>query len=194
MGTNCAPYVANLFLHTYECKYIDELVKRNQSHIATSLANMCRYQDDCIIFNDDGIFETHWKEVYPKEMELDKTNTGNTCTFLDLAISISEGKFFYKSYDKRNDFNFDIINYPDLKSNVPRVPSYGVFTSQLVRFCDVNSQLLHFKKDMQLLFHKLVKQNFDPAFLKAKYKQFYGNNIFRWSKFGADIFNVINDS
>ena len=37
------------------------------------------------------------------------------------------------------DFTFDIINYPDLKINVPRIPCYGVSNSQLVRKCDANS-------------------------------------------------------
>lgn len=191
MGTNCAPYVANLFLHTYESNYIDRLITNNRTDLAISLANMYRYQDDCIIFNDYGIFGNNWKEVYPEEMHLEKTNTGNTCTFLDLAISIQDGKFLYQSYDKRKDFNFDIINYPHLNSNVPQIPSYGVFTSQLIRFCEVNSQLLHFKNDIQLLVQKLVKQKFDPAILKAKFTQFYGNNIIRWSKFGTDIYNLL---
>ena len=129
--------------------------------------------------------------MYPEEMHLEKTNTGNTCTFLDLVISIQDGKFLYQSYDKRKDFNFDIINYPHLNSNVPQIPSYGVFTSQLIRFCEVNSQLLHFKNDIQLLVQKLVKQKFAPAILKAKFTQFYGNNIIRWSKFGTDIYNLL---
>lgn len=194
MGTNCAPYVANLFLHTYESKYIEELVKMNRTQLAISIANMFRYQDDCIIFNDNGNFEIHWKEIYPMEMKLEKTNNGNTCTFLDLAISISNGKFVYKSYDKRLDYNFEIINYPDLNSNIPRSPSYGVFKSQLVRYCDINSQVFNFNNDIKLLVHKLMKQNFEFAVLKAKFNQFYANNIFRWSKFGSDIVNLLNYS
>ena len=193
MGTNCAPYLANMFLHCYESKYIDQLVTNNQSHIAISLANMFRYQDDCIIFNDDGNFDIHWKEIYPSEMVLEKTNTGNSCTFLDLAISIDNDIYIYKSYDKRKDFNFDIINYPDLHSNVPLSPSYGVFTSQLVRFCDVNSQTEFFKSDIKLLVQKLVQQNFNLLQLKIKYNQFYASNMVRWSKFGSDIYDILSD-
>ena len=120
-------------------------------------------------------------------MKLDKTNSGNICNFLDLTVSIGNATFTYKSYDKRLDFNFEIINYPDLKSNIPRNPSYGVFTSQLVRFCDVNNEVQQFNADIKSLVQKLIKQNFDPIVLQAKFKKFYANNIIRWSKFGSDI-------
>ena len=192
MGTNCAPYVANLFLHYYEDKYICELINWNRTEIALALANMFRYQDDCIVFNDDGRFGDIWREMYPAEMLLEPTSTHNTCTFLDLAISILNGKFLYKTYDKRNDYNFDIINYPDLRSNVPRGPSYGVFTSQLVRYCDVNCDIVNFRADVNLLIRKLVKQQFQHTILKARFKEFYGNNILRWSKFGKDIHSILD--
>ena len=35
---------------------------------------------------------------------------------------------------KRDDFNFDIVNYPHLDGDVPRATSYGVYISQLIRF------------------------------------------------------------
>ena len=65
MGTNCAPDVANLFLYHYEHRYIDHLVQTNQTHIALALANIFRYQDDMIVFNDHNFFEEHWREIYP---------------------------------------------------------------------------------------------------------------------------------
>ena len=125
-------------------------------------------------------------------MLLDKTNIGNSCTFLDLNISIEDGKFKYKSYDKRLDYNFDIINYPDLKSNVPHNPSYGIFNSQLIRFCEINGEIVNFTSDIISLVHKLIKQNFDLVVLKAKFRKFYTTNIFRWSKFGADIIKLLD--
>ena len=189
MGTNCAPYLANLFLHRYECKYIEELVESNQPNLALAIANMFRYQDDCIIINDQGMFAQLWKDIYPEEMQLEQTNAGNICTFLDLVISIVNGRFVYRSYDKRKDYNFEVINYPDLRSNVPRGPSYGVFHSQLVRFCDINCDATNFKTDVNCLVRKLVDQQFQSPILKTKFKQFYGNNL-RWSKFGTDIEDI----
>ena len=80
MGTNCAPYLANIFLHTYEDRYINHLIATDQIDTARSLSDMFRYQDDCIIFNDRGIFSQHWKAIYPNEMQLEKTSTGSSCT------------------------------------------------------------------------------------------------------------------
>ena len=39
-----------------------------------------------------------------------------------------------KIYDKLDDFNFEILNFPYLDDDVPRSPSYGVYISQLIRF------------------------------------------------------------
>ena len=61
---------------------------------------------------------------------------------MDLHLSISYGFVSSKNYDKRDDFDFDIVNFPFLDSDVPRRPSYGVYISQLIRFarvcCHVN--------------------------------------------------------
>ena len=56
MGTNCAPDMANLFLHHYEQNYIDHLIQTDHTQFAQALANMFRYQDDLIVFNDDDYF------------------------------------------------------------------------------------------------------------------------------------------
>ena len=62
-----------------------------------------------------------------------KTNISVRKTnFLDLTISIYRGKFFVNLYDKRNDYNFDVINYPFLDGNIPKGQSYGIFISQSV--------------------------------------------------------------
>ena len=39
-----------------------------------------------------------------------------------------------KIYDKRDDLNFEIVNFPFLDGDVPCSPSYGVYISQLIRF------------------------------------------------------------
>ena len=47
--------------------------------------------------------------------------------FLDLHLSISNGFVSSKIYDKRDDFDFDIVNFPFLDGEVPRRTSYGVY-------------------------------------------------------------------
>ena len=57
--------------------------------------------------------------------------------FLDLHLSVSNGFVSCKIYDKRDDFDFDIVNFPFLDGDVPRRASYGVYISQLIRFARV---------------------------------------------------------
>ena len=56
---------------------------------------------------------------------------------MDLHLSISNGFVTSKIYDKRDEFYFDIVNFPFLDGDVPRRPSYGAYFSQLIRFARV---------------------------------------------------------
>ena len=53
-------------------------------------------------------------------------------SFLDIHLSISDGFVKTIVYDKRDDFDFDIVNFPFLDGDVPRSASYGVYISQLI--------------------------------------------------------------
>ena len=74
-----------------------------------------------------------------------KANTSDTeAPFLDLHLYISNGFVSSKIYDKRDDFDFDIVNFPFLDGDVPRSTSYGVNISQLIRFARVSSHVAVF--------------------------------------------------
>ena len=74
-------------------------------------------------------------QIYPPELQLNKSNTSDTeAPFLDLYLSISKGFVSSKIYDKRDDFDFDIVNFPFLDGDVPHRPIYGVYIYQLIRF------------------------------------------------------------
>ena len=52
MGMNCAPLLADLFLYSYECEFLDSLVRCGHGKLARSF-NLCyRYTDDLIVFNN----------------------------------------------------------------------------------------------------------------------------------------------
>ena len=78
---------------------------------------------------------TIWLQIYPSELQLNKANTSDTkAAFLDLNLSISNDIVSTKIYDKRDDFDFEIVNFPFLDGDVPSSTSYGVYISQLIRF------------------------------------------------------------
>ena len=59
-------------------------------------------------------------QINSTELQLDKANSSDTVPFLDLDLSISNGIVSSKIYDKRDDFNFEIVNFPFLDGDVPR--------------------------------------------------------------------------
>ena len=98
-------------------------------------------------------------QIYPTELQLNKANSSDTeAPFLDLNLSITNGIVSSKIYDKRDDFNFEIVNFPFLDGDVPRSPSYGVYISQLIRFARVCSNVDDFNNRNLFLTAKLLKQ------------------------------------
>ena len=98
-------------------------------------------------------------QIYPTELQLNKANSSDTeATFLDLNLSITNGIVSSKIYDKRDDLNFEIVNFPFLDGDVPHSPSYGVFIYQLIRFARVCSYADDFNNRNLFLTAKLLKQ------------------------------------
>ena len=79
--------------------------------------------------------------IYPSELQLNKANVSDAeASFLDLHLSISAGFVKTKIYDKRDDFDFDIANFPFLDSDVPRSdPMVFIFLNlfDLLEFLDM---------------------------------------------------------
>ena len=69
-------------------------------------------------------------QIYPTKLQLINAKSSDTkAPFWDLNLSITNGIVSSKIYDKRDDFNFEIVNFPFLDGDVPRSPSYGVYFS-----------------------------------------------------------------
>ena len=139
MGTNFAPLVADLFLFCYERDFMLSLSDNNQTDIIEAFNSTSRYYDDLLNI-DNPYFEQMEGQIYRTELQLNKANSSDTdAPFLDLNLSITNGIVFSKTYDKRDDSNFKIVNFPFLDGDVPHSPSYGVYISQLIRFARVCS-------------------------------------------------------
>ena len=76
--------------------------------------------------------------IYPKELELkETTESEESCSFLDLLLFNDDSELKCRVYDKRDDFNFNIVNYPFMESNIPINPAYGVYVSRLIAFARI---------------------------------------------------------
>ena len=136
MGTNCAPHVAGLFLFCYERYFMLSLSDNIQTDIIEAFNSTSRYLDDLLNI-DNPYFEQMVGQihVYPTELQFNKRNFSDTeAPFLDLNLSITNGIVSSEIYDKRNAFNFEIVNFSFLDEDIPRSPSYGVYFSSY-SFC-----------------------------------------------------------
>ena len=93
-----------------------------QAEILEAFKSTSRYLDDLLNI-DNPYFEGMVNRIYPPELQLNKANTSDTeALFLDLHLSISNGFVSFKIYDKRDDFDFDIVNFPFLDGDLPLLP------------------------------------------------------------------------
>ena len=119
-------------------------------------------------------FDTMVSQIFPPELQLNKANTSDTeAAFLDLHLSISNDIVSTKIYDKRDDFDFEIVNFSFLDGDVPRSTSYGVYISQLIRFARASSHVADFNTCNKLLTQKFLKQGYGYHKLLKTFSKFY---------------------
>ena len=73
----------------------------------------------------------------------------NHATFLDIEVNVEGDQFKTKAYDKRENYKFEIVNYPDLSGNIPHGAAYGVYTSQVIRYARVCKDANDFKESRE---------------------------------------------
>ena len=118
-----------------------DLSSDNQADVIRAFNSKSQSLDDLLNI-DNPYFEAMVNQIYPPGLQLNKANTSDTeAPFLDLHLSSSNGFVSSIIFDKRDDFNFDIVNFPFLDGDVPRRPSYGVCISHLIRFARVCSHV-----------------------------------------------------
>ena len=92
----------------------------NRADVIKAFNSTSRYLDDLLNI-DNPYFEGMVNQIYPSELQLNKAYTSYTeAPFFDLHLSISNGFVSPKIYDKRDDFDFDIVNFPFLDGDVPK--------------------------------------------------------------------------
>ena len=143
MGTNCAPLLADLFLYSYESEFLQKLVNDKKIHEARALHFTYRYIDDVLSINNSR-FAEFLPLIYPPELEVkETTDTASSASFLDVCLEFDDsGQLSTKIYDKRDDFNFKIINFPNICSNIPASPACGVYSDFLKRHLHLRNRLL----------------------------------------------------
>ena len=100
MGTNCAPFIADLFLFRYKRDFMLSLSDENPSEVIEALNSTSRYLDGLMNTNIT-FFDTMVSHIYPSELQLNKTKVSDTdASVLDLHLSVSYGFVKTKISDK----------------------------------------------------------------------------------------------
>ena len=112
------------------------------------------------------------KEIYPSQLTADKANKSHhLADYLDLIFIIdSEGKLSTKC----DDFDFHIVNFPFLSSNIPSGPSHGVYILKLIRYARCCSRYDDFRYRHKCLVDQLLSQGNIALRLEKSFKKCYG--------------------
>ena len=191
MGTNCAPLVADLFLFCYERDFMMSLSDDKQADVIDAFNTTSRYLDNILNINI-VYFDNMVSQTYLSELQLNKANASDTeAAFLDLHLSISNDIVSTKIYDKCDDFDFEIVNFPFLDGDVPRSTSYGVYISQLIRLARASSYVADFNTRNKLLTQKLLKQGYRYHKLCKTFSKFYRQYYDLIYKFQAGLKSLL---
>ena len=130
-------------------------------------------------------------KIYPKELVLvpDDSN-GFDVPFLDLNISLKDHIISTSIFDKRDNFDFPIVNFPTLTGNIPCKSAYGVFIGELVRYARACTFMEDFTVRMLVLVKKLKKQSFRVKSLKKAWFKFCESHILLIQKFGSKFLSL----
>ena len=169
-----------------------DLYNYNQADFIKAFNSTSRYLEDLLNI-DNPYFERMVNQMYPPELQLDKANNSDTeAPFLFLHLSISNGFVSSKIYDKRDDFDFDIVNFPFLDGDVPRRPFDGVCISQLIKFARVCSHVDDFNTRNKCLTANSLKQDYRYHKLRKAFSKFYLRHNELVSKFNVGLKSLLN--
>ena len=164
------------------------MIRSGHRRLARSF-NLCyRYMDDLIVFKNKKFLD-YLKEIYPSQLTVEKANkSDHLADCLDLTFIIdSGGKLSTRLYDKRDDFDFHILNFPFHSSNIPSGPSFGVYISQLIRYAQCCSHYDDFRYRHKCLVLYTLR-------LKKSFKKFYGRYQDLIEKYQRSVNVMVNDS
>ena len=152
---------------------------------------ICRYVDD-IMTSDPEFFEKY-KEIYPSNLVLtqDSSETGSSCSFLDLEVFIIDKKLQYKTFDKRDKFNFKATKYSEGSTCLPNYVKTAIFTGEINRYITTNCSLHGFFTTVRNLMRNLKERNYQLPFRKLLLKTI-NKQMHRLTKFGSSYQEIMN--
>jgi hypothetical protein len=186
VGAGCAPLLADLFLYSCGSEFLQKLVRDGKIREARAFGFTYGYIDVVLSINGSR-FAEFLPLMCPPGLEVgETTGTASSASFLDLCLGIDDsGQISTKVYDKREDFNFEIIGFPSVCSSVLASPACGVCVSRLIRCAGASGGCSDFLKRHLHLRNRLLDRGYRNIRLIRSLKKF----IFRYQDLVA-IYSV----
>ena len=193
MGSDPAPFIANLFLYIYENRFMTNLKKTDLSR-AKNLRHVFRFIDDLIALNDNDEFMRSHKDIYPPEMELKVENENYySASFLDLAIELNGGIAETKLFDKRDTFKFSVVRMPYKRSNIPQKMFYATIGAEVLRICRATSNYLFFLDSSRKLITRMCSQGADTEGIQRVLTKMINRHWEPFAKFDLSSEKIASD-
>ena len=106
---------------------------------------------------------------------------------MNLNLCISNGTVSTKVYDKRDDCDFDIVNFPFLDGYVSWRTLYGLYISQFIRFAGASSNFSGFNCHNKAHTAKLLRQEYQYFKLRKAFSKFYGRHCALVDKYSVSL-------
>ena len=153
MGIDPVPFWANLFLYTYENKYMSELISNDK-------VKVCHFQTTKHFMGvfSEGVFNLVYKAIYPLELQMKVEHSGTHATFLNLGITVKDGVSVYKLFDKHYAFPFFIVRIPYIDINIPKLIFYSTLLGEFLRLACSSFLYKDFREKVMKLLNRMKTQ------------------------------------
>ena len=190
MGIDPAPFWANLFLYQFEQRYMSDLISTDKVK-ARHFHSTKRFIDDLCAINDGNLFGRVYRDIYPEELELKLEHSGTHASFLNLDITINEGIFVYKLFDKRDAFPFSIVRMPHMDSNIPESIFYSALVGEFLRIARSTLLLEDFQGKAKSLCQRMQSQGANRDITKRYLQKIISRHEEDFSRFTISSYDLI---
>ena len=163
--------------------YMDSLVATDKVK-ARHFHSTKRFIDDLCAINDGDEFNCSYRNIYPEDLELKVEHHGQHASFLSLDITIVDGVFIYKLFDKRDAFPFHIVRMHHLESNIPQSIFYSTLVGEFLRIARSTMLLEDFLPKAKDLMKRMDSQGAESSISKRHLKKIINRHPANFQQFG----------
>jgi hypothetical protein len=183
MGTNCAVFLANLYLFSFELDFITTLINTKQITLLYAFARTKRYLDD-IISADNPYFEKHRylsllrTGIYPEAtLKLNAEQSELPIHFLDIQILYDQlsHNYYTTLWDKRYDSKYQALpstRYPLITTALNRNSLYSIITGRLHALLHRTTRKKAFIEHLIRISARLINNNYNRKTILRKINRF----------------------